>query len=166
VPEETVMERSRRDRVPYDAWVRDGWLTATPGNVIDYDFIQAEALALGKQYKLRELAFDPWNATQTATQLGGEGLTMVEVRQGYRSFSEPAKELEKLIVAGKVRHGGHPILRWMVSNVAKREDPNGNIAPDKSASSEKIDGVVAAILALSRLIVQPPPAPEPSIWSL
>lgn len=163
-PEETVMERSRRDRVPYDAWVRDGWLTATPGNVIDYDFIQAEVLVLGAQYKLRELAFDPWNATQTATQLTGEGVTMVEVRQGYRSLSEPAKELEKLIVAGKVRHGGHPVLRWMVSNVAKREDPNGNIAPDKSASSEKIDGVVASILALSRLIVQPAPPAPPGVW--
>lgn len=156
VPEDTVMERSRRDRVPYDAWVRDGWMTATPGNVTDYDFIQAEVLALGQRYRLRELAFDPWNATQTATQLGGEGVAMVEVRQGFRSLSEPAKELERLVVSGKVRHGGHPVLRWMVSNVAKREDPNGNIAPDKSASSEKIDGVVAGIMALSRMIVAQP----------
>ncbi len=159
VPEETIQERSRRDRVPYDAWARDGWLTATPGNVIDYDFIEAEIRTLGKVHRIRELAFDPWNATQTATHMTDHGFKVVEVRQGFRSLSEPSKELEKLVMAKKVHHGGHPVLRWMVSNVAKREDPNGNIAPDKSASSEKIDGVVALIMAISRLIVAPAPPP-------
>lgn len=155
VPEEKVVERSRRDRVPYDAWVREGWLTATPGNVIDYEFIRAEMNRLSGQYDLREVGFDPWNATQLATQLSEDGFTMVEVRQGFRSLSEPAKALEARIMAKQIRHAGHPVLRWMVSNVATREDPNGNIAPDKSASSEKIDGVVATIMAFSRLIVAP-----------
>jgi phage terminase large subunit-like protein len=156
VPEENVMERVRRDRVPYDAWIRDGWLAATPGNVIDYEFIKQEAIALSQRYDLRELGFDPWNATQIATQLGGdEGLRLVEVRQGYKTLSEPAKEFEKLIVSKALRHGGHPVLRWMVSNVAIRTDPNGNIAPDKAASSDRIDGVVASIMALSRAIVAP-----------
>jgi phage terminase large subunit-like protein len=104
---------------------------------------------------LRELGFDPWNATQTATHLTDAGLTMVEVRQGYRSLSEPSKELEKLVMAKKVLHGGHPILRWMANNVTKVEDPGGNIKPDKSTSSGKIDGIVAMIIALSRMIVQP-----------
>lgn len=155
-PAATVMERSAKDRVPYDAWVRDGWLLATPGNVIDYDFIKLEALALAKRFKVTQWAFDPWNATQLATQLGGtNGLKMVETRQGFKTLSEPAKELEKLIVAHDVRHGGHPVLRWMVSNVARREDANGNIAPDKSSSSGRIDGVVALVMALSRSIVEP-----------
>jgi phage terminase large subunit-like protein len=156
VPEENIMERARRDRVPYDAWVRDGWLKATHGNVIDYEFIKQEVIALAARYDLREIGFDPWNATQIATQLGGdEGLALVEVRQGYKTLSEPAKEFEKLVVSKALRHGGHPVLRWMVSNVAIRTDPNGNIAPDKAASSDRIDGVVASIMALSRAIVAP-----------
>jgi phage terminase large subunit-like protein len=80
---------------------------------------------------------------------------LVEVRQGYKTLSEPAKEFEKLVVSKALRHGGHPVLRWMVSNVAIRTDPNGNIAPDKAASSDRIDGVVASIMALSRAIVAP-----------
>jgi phage terminase large subunit-like protein len=155
VPEATITKRSRQDRVPYDAWARDGWLTATPGDVVDYDFIRSEVVALGRRFAIQEIAFDPWNATQIATQLTGEGFQMVEVRQGYKSLSEPSKEFEKLIMAGRVRHAGHPVLRWMVSNVSLRRDPNDNIAPDKSTSGDRIDGVAAAIMALSRQIVHP-----------
>jgi len=157
VPEERIGDRVRRDRVPYDAWVRDGWLSATPGNVTDYDAVREEIRALAGRFDLRELGFDPWNATQLAVQLEGDGLTMVEIRQGYRTLSEPSKEFEARVTAGKVRHGGHPVLRWMVANVAHREDPAGNIKPDKSASAERIDGVVAAIMGLGRLIVQAQP---------
>jgi phage terminase large subunit-like protein len=159
VPAENVAERVRRDRVPYDAWIRDGWLTATPGNVIDYAFIRSEAKRLAERFNIREWAFDPWNATETATELqGGEGFTMVEVRQGYRTLSEPSKKFEELVVSRKWRHGGHPILRWNVANVSTREDPNGNIAPEKPKqhSGLRIDGVSAAITALSRAIVAGP----------
>lgn len=157
-PEATVMERSQKDRVPYDAWVRDGWMIATPGNVIDYDYILADITALAERFDVRELAYDPWNATQVATQLNGEGLVMVEARQGYKTLSEPAKELEKMVVEGAtipLRHGGHPVLRWMVSNVSKTEDPAGNIKPDKSTSRGRIDGVAALVMAISRAIVDP-----------
>ncbi len=153
-PEETVMERSRKDRVPYDAWVRDGWMRATPGNVIDYDLVRADLVALGAQFVFEQIAFDPWNATQLATQLGGDGFTMVETRQGYKSLSEPSKELEKLVTSLAVRHGGHPVLRWMISNVGKKEDDNENIRPVKTSEKNRIDGVVALILALSRAIVE------------
>jgi phage terminase large subunit-like protein len=156
VPADNVQQRVTKDRVPYDAWIRDGWLLATPGNVVDYAFIRAEAVRLSQAYNVREWAFDPWNATETATTLGEEGLTMVECAQGFRSMSEPSKKFEELIVAKQLRHGGHPVLRWMVSNVAKREDPAGNIKPDKAASSDRIDGVVASIMALGRAIVAPP----------
>lgn len=154
-PEATILERSRRDRVPYDAWARDGWLIATPGNVVDYEFIKADIRTAAERYQLQQLAFDPWNAASTATELAAEfgDEFMVEVRQGYRSLSEPAKELERLVVSKAIRHGGHPVLRWNVGNVALRRDPNENIAPDKSKSTERIDGVIAAIMALSRAMV-------------
>jgi phage terminase large subunit-like protein len=162
-PEETIAVRSQKDRVPYDAWVRDGWLTATPGNVIDYAFIREDVKAAGAVVDLREVGYDKWNALQLATQLEGDGFTLVEMRQGFQTMSEPSKEFEKLIVSKCLGHGDNPILRWMVSNVSAREDPNGNIAPDKSGgqkertarSSRKIDGVVASIMALGRAIVQP-----------
>jgi phage terminase large subunit-like protein len=156
VPAENVQERVRRDRVPYDAWIRDGWLIATPGNVIDYSWIRAEAALLASRYNVREWAFDPWSATETATTLQGEeGFAMVEFGQGFRSMSEPSKKFEELIVAKVLRHAGHPVLRWMVSNVAHRTDPAGNIKPDKAASADRIDGVVASIMAIGRGIVAP-----------
>lgn len=150
-PEATILERSRKDRVPYDAWVRDGWMMATPGEVIDYDFIRADLNRLAEEYDIREVGFDPWNAQQLATQLQeGDGFTMVAMRQGYATMSEPSKEFERLVVSGKLRHGGNPVLRWMASNVAKTEDAAGNIKPDKEKSREKIDGVVAVIMAVGR----------------
>lgn len=153
-PEATVLERSRKDRVPYDAWVRDGYLTATPGEVIDYDFIRAEINDLGERYGIQEIAFDPWDGQQIATQLGEtDGFVMVKTRQGYQTLSGPSKELERLVVSGKLRHGSNPILRWMASNVAKSEDPAGNIKPDKGKSREKIDGIAALVMALSRATV-------------
>lgn len=154
-PEEAISARAKKDRVPYDAWVRDGWMIATPGNVIDYDMIRAEMVALSKRFDMRQLAFDPWNATQLATQLSGDGLVMVETRQGFKSLSEPSKDLEVRILKGELLHGGHPVLRWMVSNVAKIEDVNGNIRPMKSGETARIDGVVGLVMALSRAIVEP-----------
>lgn len=154
MPEQRILTQARRDRVPYDAWVRDGWLTATPGDVIDYDYVKDEVLALSARYRVEEWAYDPWNAMQIALQLQGEGLVMVECRQGFKTLSEPSKEFEKLIVSKALRHGGHPVMRWMVSNAAVTEDAAGNIKPNKKGSSERIDGVAAAIMALSRALVQ------------
>ena len=157
VPEELVEERARRHALPdYAAWVRDGHLMATPGNVIDYEFIRRDLLGLAGTLKLRELGFDPWNAQQLATQLSEQdGFTMVEMRQGVRTLSEPSKEFEKLIMAKKFRHGGHPVMRWMVSNVTIRRDANENIAPDKEHAAGKIDGVVSTIMGLGRALLHP-----------
>jgi phage terminase large subunit-like protein len=164
VPEALVQARERRGDTPsYHRWVEQGLLFATPGNVIDYAFIEQEILALAKRFRLVQIGFDPWNANQTAVRLQQAlnpantktGFQMVEMRQGMQTLSEPAKEFEKLVVSQKLRHGGHPIMRWMVANVTTRQDANGNIAPDKSTSTGKIDGVVATILALGRAIVTP-----------
>jgi phage terminase large subunit-like protein len=156
-PEETIQKRSKEDRVPYDAWTRDGWMTPTPGNVVDYGFIEAKAIELAGVHQLAELAYDPWNATQAATNLGEKGLTMVEFRQGYGSLSEPSKHFESLVTAGRVGHrttkGANPVMRWMIANAAVRHDPADNIKPDKSATKGRIDGVVAAVMATGRASV-------------
>lgn len=153
VPHDTAERRERLDRVPYTAWVRDGWMIATPGNVVDQAAVEFAVGAAAKQYRLGDVAFDPWGAQYLATRLADEGARMVEFRQGYSSMSEPSKELEKLIVAGKVRHRGNPCMRWMVGNAAAELDPAGNIKPSKAKSTERIDGVVAAVMALGRALV-------------
>ena len=155
VPEEAVRIRARRDRVPYDVWVREGYITATEGNVVDYNFIRAQVHTDAEKFLLRELAYDRFNATQLVTDLGSDGITVVPFGQGFVSMSAPAKELEKLLLEGRIAHGGNPVLRWMMSNVSVRQDPAGNIKPDKSKSAEKIDGIVAACMGLGRAIVQP-----------
>lgn len=158
-PENRIMQRSQRDRVPYDAWVRDGYMEATPGDVIDYAYIRRRVIELSSRYRFGPLAYDPWNATQIATELGEQdGFTMIEFRQGYISMNEPAKEFERLVVSQRLRHGGNPVLNWMVSNVTVRTDPAGNIKPDKEKSTGRIDGVVAAVMGIGMAIRQ---APEP-----
>jgi phage terminase large subunit-like protein len=153
VPQDNARRRAERDRVPYDVWARAGYLILTPGNVIDYDFIRKQINDLAAQFQIAELGYDPWNATQLATQLQGDGLTVVPVRQGFASLNAPSKELEKLVVGKLIRHGGNPVARWCASNVAAAMDPAGNIKPDKARSTEKIDAIVALIIALSRSIL-------------
>ncbi|HCA53501.1 MAG TPA: terminase [Mycobacterium sp.] len=155
VPGDNVAARERTDRVPYAQWIKAGHITATPGNVVDQGFIRERINQLGVEFSIQELAFDPWNATKITTELKGDGFEVVELRQGFRSLSEPTKHLGALVASKKLRHGGHPVLRWMASNMVVRQDPNGNLAPDKSKATDKIDGIVALITGLARSIVQP-----------
>lgn len=153
VPEENLRRRAQRDRVPYDLWANQGHLAATPGNVVDYQAIVAKVRELSSRYRVQEIAFDPWNATGVVTQLQEEGANMVEVRQGYASLTAPAKEFEKAVTSKRLRHGGHPVLRWNAANVSVEQDPAGNLKPSKAKSTERIDGVVAAIMAVGRAMV-------------
>jgi len=150
IPEENMVERARRDRVPYDAWVRQGLMTATEGNVIDYGYIVREIEALAERYDLREVAFDRWGAFQVSQQLEGAGLTMVGFGQGFVSMAGPTKELLRLVLDGRLAHGGHAVLRWMADNMVVTTDAAGNVKPNKAKSREKIDGMVAGIMALDR----------------
>ncbi len=150
IPEENMLERARKDRVPYDAWVREGFVHATPGNVIDYGHIEATIERLGKEYDIREVAYDRWGATQISQQLQGAGFTVVPFGQGFRDMSEPTKELARLVLAGRLQHGGNPVLRWMADNLVVDQDPAGNLKPNKQKSREKIDGIAALIMALGR----------------
>lgn len=155
IPEDSMRERSRRDRVTYDAWVRQGYITATPGNVIDYDFILAMFDEDAQRYDIREVAFDRWGATQIALKLrdmAGRDDFVVDFGQGFSSMSPPMKQLEKLILAGELAHGGNPVATWAAGNLVAREDAAGNIKPDKERSTEKIDPMVMLIMALDRAI--------------
>ncbi|ARC35949.1 terminase large subunit [Paracoccus yeei] len=154
VPEEDILRRARRDRVPYDVWRDQGFLVATPGNATDFAFIEAEIIALAGRFDLRELAYDRTFAGEIVQHLQDEGLNLVQFGQGFLSMAAPTAELERLAVSRLLWHGGHPVLRWNASNVAVRHDPAGNIKPDKERSSERIDGVVALCNALGRAMLR------------
>jgi phage terminase large subunit-like protein len=153
VPGDNAVARDRRDRVPYMTWEQQGFVTFTPGNVVDYERVKGQVREDAKAFDLREIAYDPWNATQIALQLQDDGATMVEFRQGIQSLGEPTKELEKLVLSKLMAHGGNPVLRWMASNTSVESDSNGNIKPSKKKSTEKIDGIVALVMALGRAMV-------------
>ncbi|MEG3334466.1 terminase large subunit [Streptococcus suis] len=152
LPEDTLELRCRRDHVLYDTWERQGYIKTTEGNVVHYGFIEKFIEELSEIYHIKEIAYDRWNATQMVQNLEGMGLTMVPFGQGYKDMSPPSKELYKLMMEGKIQHGGHPVLKWMGQNVVMRQDPAGNIKPDKEKSVEKIDGIVALIMGLDRCI--------------
>ncbi|MCC7424456.1 MAG: terminase large subunit [Planctomycetaceae bacterium] len=150
VPEEGARVRERKDRVPYSQWIRAGLIEATPGEVVDYDVVRKRIEELGKRFQIREIAIDRWNATQLATQLESDGFEMVAFGQGYASMSAPTKRLEELILCRKISHAAHPVLRWMAGNVAIEKDAADNWKPSKNRSRERIDGIVALIMALDR----------------
>lgn len=152
LPEDTLELRCRRDHVLYDVWQRQGYIHTTEGNVIHYGFIERFIEDLGKKYHIKEIAYDRWNATQMVQNLEDEGFTMVPFGQGFKDMSPPSKELYKLLMEGSIVHGGNPVLKWMAQNVVMRQDPAGNIKPDKERSVEKIDGIVALIMGLDRCI--------------
>lgn len=153
IPEDTIKERVHRDKVKYDEWMQQGFIHTTPGNVIDYAHIEKQIIELRDKFDIKEIGFDPWNAMQTAIHLGDAGLTMVEVRQGYKSMSPAMKEVEQLVLGKKLMHGGHPVLRWNIGNVEIKMDENENIRPIKGQNIERIDGLVATLNAMARAIV-------------
>lgn len=156
LPEETLELRCRRDHVLYDVWQRQGYILTTEGNVIHYGFIERFIERLGEKYHIIEIAYDRWNATQMVQNLADMGFTMVPFGQGFKDMSPPSKELYKLLMEGNINHGGNPVLKWMAQNVVMRQDPAGNIKPDKERSVEKIDGIVALIMGLDRCIRSAP----------
>lgn len=156
IPSDSLVERVRRDRVPYDAWLRDGLVTATPGNVIDYYYIEQTIRQLALEYDIQEIAFDRWGATALYQRMEEARQTMVQFGQGFASMSPPMKEFLKLVLSQGVAHDGNPVLRWMADNVVARMDPAGNIKPDKARSRNKIDGIVASIMALDRALRHTP----------
>jgi phage terminase large subunit-like protein len=153
VPEDTVMERSRSDHVHYNVWVDEEYITATGGNVIDTGYIKNDIVEASEKYDLQEVGYDPWMATQLATELFNDyNIQCVEMRQGAKSLSDPAKDLLVKVKQHRVRHGGNPVLRWCADNLVMTVDANENVRPDKAKATERIDGMVALIEAWGRMI--------------
>jgi len=152
LPKEGMAKRVERDRVPYDVWVERGLIKLTEGNSTDYGVVREDIKAIRSQYQILELAYDDWHADELATKLMDEGLNMVEFRQGFKSMNEPTVALYGLIADRRIEHGSNPVLNWMAGNVAVKQDPTGSLKPDKSKSTERIDGIVALIMAHGRAI--------------
>jgi phage terminase large subunit-like protein len=152
IPEGALKSRERENRTRLDHWAQQGFIQVTKGEVVDYNAVRADLNNLADEYKIKEVCLDPWNATQLATDLADDGFDVVFVRQGYTSISAATKEFEKLILSGRIEHPGHPVLDWCVSNTAIEQDHAGNVKPSKRNSMEKIDGTVATINAIARII--------------
>lgn len=150
VPEAAVRARTERGSVPYATWVAEGWITETPGEVLDYQRIKADILEDYGRLRMQELAYDRWNSSQMVGELLDEGLPLIEFAQGPKSFNPAMLALEAAYVSGRFRHGGDPVLTWNAANLVPRRDVNMNMAPDRKRSAEKIDGMVALLMAMSR----------------
>jgi len=150
IPELNVETRSKRDHVRYDVWTREGFIATTPGNAVDYAPVRLKILELAKDYDIREIAFDRWGSAEIVQFLMNEGMTVNKCGQGMQSMSEPMKSLLKLVLKGEIVHAANPVLRWNAANTVVEQDAAGGIKPDKETSPEKIDGIVATVMALSR----------------
>jgi phage terminase large subunit-like protein len=151
LPENNVPDHLR-------GWVRDGYIQTTPGETVDYEFIRAQIAEDSKRFEVRAISYDSWNAQHLANELIGDGHNMVEVRFGLRSMSLPSKEFEAAFVDGRFRHDGNPVARWMADSISTRADASGNIIPvkpDRLKDSNRIDGIVATIMAYDSVVRNP-----------
>lgn len=160
-PEANLANLDKRTAGMASVWVRDGFLTLTPGNVADYDFIRAQINTDREAFDVQGIAYDPWNSSQLVNDLVGDGAPMVKTRQGLVTLSAPTKELQKILLEGTAekpmfRHGGNPAVRWQVDNFAVAMDPAGNVKPNKAVSADKIDAVAATINALHLVLAMEP----------
>jgi phage terminase large subunit-like protein len=149
IPEDCMKERIARDGVPYDKWVKSKHLHVTPGNVIDYEFVEARILSANQQYKIEMLGTDPWNSRMLTQRLDKGGVKLYEVPQNMAYLSPAMKEMERLMKSEKYTHESNPVTRWCFGNMVVAMDGNGNIKPMKNKAVERIDAAVAAIIAMS-----------------
>jgi len=167
IPNDNMVEREKRDRVPFQQWVTGGFVNATSGNVTDYDVIRRDIVEFSQQHGIKKLALDRWNATQLANQLQGDGINVALWPQGFAGMNAPSQLLSTLLAAGKLRHAGQPVLQWMAGNVAIRQNADGHIRPvkPKENSHERVDGIIALVMALGAWSAESrePPQPEPEI---
>jgi len=155
IPGDGLEERKRRDVFDYPRYVKEGFITATPGNMVDQEAVREKVLEIRKTYRIQEVCFDSWNATWISGKLQEDGLTLVEIRQGPKTMSEASKALIGLVKDRQLRHGGNPVLTWNARNTVFRRDVNDGWAPTKDKKGRKrIDGIVATIDAMTRAITE------------
>lgn len=148
------VDRRRRDRIPYDVWVSQGYMKATDGDVTDYEVLRKDINDLGDQFGIRDIAVDRlFQGLQLCTQLAGDGLEVKEFGQGFYTMAAPVKQFQELLSAGELHHGNNPVLTWMAGHAGMQLDPAGNQKFDKVKSKDKIDGLVASVMALGRAMV-------------
>ncbi len=152
VPDNAVEQRNERGTVRYAPWVHAGHVVITDGDAVDYDVIERDVLEYAQRFKPQEIAFDAWNAQQLCNNLIGQGLPMVEFVQGPKSYHPAMQALEKAYIEGRLAHGDNPVLNWNASNLIARKDINNNMAPDKKRAPDKIDGIVALLMAMGRAV--------------
>jgi phage terminase large subunit-like protein len=150
---QAAVERRRPQKGgSYDAFVSSGELTVTDGNSTDYEVIRDYILECAEVYDLQSIAFDRWNSNSLVQQLTESGISMDPFGQGFMSMSAPIKNAEVLVKKKKLHHGGHKMLRWMVANVVTKKDDAENVKFSKAKAGDKIDGVVAMIMALGEMM--------------
>jgi phage terminase large subunit-like protein len=157
LPKKNILDLERQNNAPYRMWAEQGYITLTESVTIDYNFIRSEIIAASRKGRMRWLMIDPWNATHLAGQLReDDGLPAEYINQKSYALSPATKELQRLVLEGKIRHGGTPELAWMARNAVVQEDTNGNIRLSKKASGKKIDGIAATVNALAGWMRPPP----------
>jgi phage terminase large subunit-like protein len=158
-PEDNATERTRLDGIPYTQWARDGWMTLTPGDIIDTDYIKADLLDGKLRYTFHSCAYDRWRATELVTDVQEEvgECSHTETKQFMEPFTQtaghfsaPLTQLEKMILKKQLNHGRNPVIEWMNRNVVIFSDTNGNIKIDKQKAKEKVDGMVALAMAIGQ----------------
>ena len=154
MPADNIRDRAEADRASYDLWAKQGHVTLTPGNVVDYDYIRRDINEWSEKVNIRQIAIDRWGATHMSTLLMKDGFDVQGFGQGFASMTAPSKFLEWLVYSGSLAHGGNPVSDWMSQNVVVTEDEARNIKPVKSKSTGRIDGIVALIMAIGLAISQ------------
>lgn len=145
VPQEGIEKRSRLDQVPYDQWASDGFISATPGNAIDYSIVRRDILQDRDDFQIEEVVYDRWNAYQLIQQLDQDGMNVRPLGQGMRDLPAPTNELMRLVLSRELNHGGNPVSRFCADNVVVEQDAAGNIKASKKKSRERIDGISALV---------------------
>jgi phage terminase large subunit-like protein len=166
VPEQTIGDRIRKDRIPYDAWIRDGWVTVTEGARLDHEHVARDLIEYGETHAIQAVGVDPWQAGALATLLQRAGLEVQTVPQRTATLNAPMKLLEALVVEGRIRHNANPVAAFNANNLCVYQDPTGLIKPDKAKSTEKIDGMVALVNALALASTAGDDTTSPDDWKL
>jgi len=153
IPEETIMRRSKEDKVHYEIWADKGLIIATPGNIIDHRIVKEKIVDLSKNYNIEEIGYDAADITQMANELqDNHNLKLTQIVQTYGQFNEPAQDFYSKLLNKQINHGGHEVLRWCADNLVMKIGLREKVLPDKSRAIDRIDGIVALFMAWKQMM--------------